>query len=103
MGEISRGGGSRGTRMSRHYQSNSRPQTAMGLSMPAPSINVVNSRKNFGTKALAKRSSVLSIAGGGGQTAINLRISKMDENKSEQAYTDLQPKRKKGGKRPQTA
>ena len=89
--------------MSRHYQSNSRPQTAMGLSMPAPSINVVNSRKNFGTKALAKRSSVLSIAGGGGQTAINLRISKMDENKSEQAYTDLQPKRKKGGKRPQTA
>lgn len=39
----------------------------------------------------------------GGPTAINLRISKMDEERSEQAYTELAPKRKKIAKRPVTA
>ena len=40
----------------------------------------------------------------GGPTAINLRISKMEENQSEYPYTEVAPKRKLiKGKRPVTA
>ena len=58
-GDISRGGsrgggsGIGGNRMSRMYHSNMRPQTAVNLGMPgiqSQTINVVASKKHFGSK-----------------------------------------------------
>ena len=49
----------------------------------------------------AQRGSLITV---GGPTAINLRISKRDDNLSELAYTEVAPKRKlTKGKRPGTA